>query len=285
MQSLTNNENNLKNEMEITYAGFLPRFIAFVIDIIIASIASFFIKNIMLAGFSSIEIFTKQLLFTYSVVDIFSYIIKVSYFIICVYCTQTTVGKYVMKLKVVDKNFGKLSLLSVIYRETIGRFLSSFLFVGYLLIFIQKDKAALHDILADSRVIYACTVKKTVLVNRQMAAPLANPSMTNPSMTNPSMVNPSMVNPGANPSMANPGMANPNMANPSANPGMANPSVANPGMANPNIANSNSANPNTENMEKLNTVNSNMPEFKGDDEHKSEENIGNEENDVTYGGQ
>jgi len=178
MQNSISNDNGVKGT-EVTFAGFLPRFIAFMIDMTLVSIASFIIKYIMLAGFSSVEMFSKPLLLSYSIVDMFTYIIKVSYFIVCVYCTQTTVGKYVMKLKVVNKDFEKLSLLAVIYRETIGRFLSSFLFVGYLLIFIQKDKAALHDVLVDSRVIYSCTIKKTVLVRKQFVDPYVNPYMQN----------------------------------------------------------------------------------------------------------
>lgn len=107
---------------------------------------------------------------------------KVLYFIICLYCTQTTLGKYIFKLKVVRKDGTKLSLFNVIYRETIGRFLSSFLCVGYILIFIDKEKTALHDRLCDSRVIYACNVKKTVLITRQYAPPAMphnNASMPN----------------------------------------------------------------------------------------------------------
>ena len=175
MQTL-NNQNGIENsssqqDCEFTYAGFLPRLFAYIIDIIVIGIASFFIKNIVLGGLGSVSLFSTPIIFKYTFADIFSYLLKVLYFIICLYCTQTTLGKYIFKLKVVRKDGTKLSLFNVIYRETIGRFLSSFLCVGYILIFIDKEKTALHDRLCDSRVIYACNVKKTVLITRQYAPP------------------------------------------------------------------------------------------------------------------
>ena len=50
MQTL-NNQNGIENsssqqDCEFTYAGFLPRLFAYIIDIIVIGIASFFIKNI-----------------------------------------------------------------------------------------------------------------------------------------------------------------------------------------------------------------------------------------------
>lgn len=172
MQTSINNAN--ENVNEITYAGFLVRFVAFIIDMIVVGIGVSFIKVFVLSGFLSIEVFSNPILFNISIADIFTYILKVSYFIICVCSTQTTLGKYIMKLKVVDKDGGKLSALSVIYRETIGRFLSSFLCAGYLLVLIDKEKTALHDKIVDSRVIYSCNVKKTVFVRQQYAAPPVN---------------------------------------------------------------------------------------------------------------
>lgn len=174
MQTLNNAENGQVKKEELTYAGFFARLLAYIIDVIIIGIGSFIVKYIVLNGFTEVELFSKPLLFSYSIVDIFTYLLKVSYFIICIYCTETTLGKYVMKLKVVRKDGGKLSAFNIIYRETIGRFVSSFLCVGYLLILIDKEKTALHDKLCDSRVIYGCNVKKTVFVRQQTVAPQYN---------------------------------------------------------------------------------------------------------------
>ena len=55
---------------------------------------------------------------------------------------------------------GKLSLIDVIYRETVGKFLSGvILSIGFIMAGIDKEKRALHDMLCDTRVIYAKQVK------------------------------------------------------------------------------------------------------------------------------
>lgn len=159
------------NQETLEYAGFWPRLIAYLIDLFIVGFVTLLIRLFALNGLSGVPFMTNGILFDYSIVDIVLYLIKVSYFIICVYCTQTTIGKYAMKLKVVSKDGEKLSLFSIIYRETIGRFLSSLFYIGYLIVIIDREKTALHDIICDSRVIYGCTVKKTVFVRTQPAPP------------------------------------------------------------------------------------------------------------------
>ena len=75
------------------------------------------------------------------------------------YLTGATVGKRLFNLKVISVGSDKLSLWNVIYRETLGRYLSSIFLIGYIIIGVDKDKKALHDILCDTRVIYSCKVK------------------------------------------------------------------------------------------------------------------------------
>ena len=76
------------------------------------------------------------------------------------YHTGTTLGKKALNLRVVRVDDERLTLLTVIYRETIGRFLCALILcVGYLLIGVDKEKRGLHDILCDTRVIYAKKVK------------------------------------------------------------------------------------------------------------------------------
>ena len=66
-----------------------------------------------------------------------------------------------MNLRVISANDQKkLTFLNILYRETIGRFLSGFIFgIGYILIGIDKEKRGLHDILCDTRVIYGKKIK------------------------------------------------------------------------------------------------------------------------------
>lgn len=72
-----------------------------------------------------------------------------------------TFGKMVMKIRVYKENEERLSIIDVIYRETIGRYLSSLiLFIGYIFIGIDNRKRALHDMLCDTVVLYNFNVKQ-----------------------------------------------------------------------------------------------------------------------------
>lgn len=102
-----------------------------------------------------------NLLFQYNLKDIVLYVMQVLYFILLTYYTGTTLGKRVLNLRVIcaDGN-EKPGLITVIYRETIGRFLSGILCcIGYLMIVVDKENRGIHDWLCDTRVVYAKKVK------------------------------------------------------------------------------------------------------------------------------
>ena len=67
------------------------------------------------------------MLFHYTLKDIILYVFHVLYFILCTYLTGTTLGKRAMNLRVVSADWGqRLSLLDVVYRETVGSFFAAF---------------------------------------------------------------------------------------------------------------------------------------------------------------
>lgn len=123
-------------------------------------------KDTVLAG---------NLLFQYNLKDIVLYVSEALYFILCTYYTGTTLGKKAMNLRVVRADGGeKLGLFTVVYRETVGRFLCSVIMgAGYLMAGIDKEKRGLHDILCDTRVIYAKKVK--VFKMETAFTPIAEP--------------------------------------------------------------------------------------------------------------
>lgn len=145
-------------EGEVTYGGFVTRLLAYAIDFLIVGVVTLLVKNIVLVGFYDLDMVSTPILCGRSLSDMVSWLVASLYFVLCTYYTETTVGKSVMRIKVVGRNGEKLSLFHVVYRETVGRFLSSFLYVGYLLILIDSEKAALHDRLSDSRVVYGCSM-------------------------------------------------------------------------------------------------------------------------------
>lgn len=108
---------------------------------------------------------SENILFHYTLKDILLYVLQVLYFVLCTYYTGTTLGKRALNIRVVSADGeDKLSLLNVIYRETIGRFLCGMTIgIGYIMAGIDQEKRGLHDMLCDTRVVYLKKIKvKTV---------------------------------------------------------------------------------------------------------------------------
>jgi len=163
------------------YAGFCVRFFAFLIDsLIVTCITGFFSMLLGIIAFLNDEsILNKSFLFDITWASLLIYICKVSYYIITTYSDGSTVGKRAMKIKVVSSRdiHKKLELFDVIYRETIGKFLSSIMNIGYIMIGVTNKKTGLHDILSDTEVIYYTrfVVRKTIY--KTMVNNVPNPNM------------------------------------------------------------------------------------------------------------
>lgn len=156
---MQNNNTNISSEaLGVKYAGFGIRFLAYAIDNLILGagllIVKFFI--FIVTNVFGLNLFSTQILFQYTLSDIVFYILRVLYFVLMTYYTSATLGKHMLKIKVISTNKnGKYTFVDILYRETIGRFLSKLIiYAGYFLVFINKDKSSLHDMLADTRVIY-----------------------------------------------------------------------------------------------------------------------------------
>lgn len=139
---------------EFNYAGMFPRLIAFGIDSLLALICGAIVKlPLTIMSWFSVVDMSKALLFDYTLGDIISYIVTLAYFVLFTYCMSATPGKKLFKLKVVVMD-DKSELLDIIFRESIGRFLSSLLMVGYIVGIFDGEKRCIHDMLADTRVVY-----------------------------------------------------------------------------------------------------------------------------------
>lgn len=164
---MQNNANNTPSEtLEFKYAGFGIRLLAYIIDNLILGIGLLFIKFFffLIRMIIGSDILVQPVLFQYTWVDIIVYILRIMYFVLLTYFTSATLGKHLLKLKVISTNdTGKYSFLDILYRETIGRFLSKLIiYAGYLMIFINKDKSSLHDMLADTRVVYKSKTEEKI---------------------------------------------------------------------------------------------------------------------------
>lgn len=133
------------------------RLIAYIIDSVVVFVALLIVRLLM-AGVSLMlegTFLGGEILFQYTLKDIVLYLAKAAYFVMFTYFTGTTLGKRTMNLCVISADSGKLQLFDVVYRETVGRFLSAFVInIGYLMVGVDKEKRGLHDILCDTRVVY-----------------------------------------------------------------------------------------------------------------------------------
>lgn len=161
------------NKEEAAFAGFWVRLAAFAIDSVIVG-AALLVVRLGMSGVMALLAGTAlggRLLFSYSPKDIVLYLCGALYPVLCLYYTGTTPGKRLMNLRVVCAGGAeRLPLLSVVYRETVGKFLSGFVLgLGYLMIALDKEKRGLHDFLSDTRVIYAKQVKVYAVPHRAAA--------------------------------------------------------------------------------------------------------------------
>lgn len=84
------------------------------------------------------------------------FLILISIFILEIWfwSKSTSLGKYLLNLKIVDKDTGKnLTMSRILIRELIAKPISGFLIIGYLLIILDKNRQGLHDKLINSIVI------------------------------------------------------------------------------------------------------------------------------------
>ena len=177
---------NSYSSRDTEYTGFWVRLAAYVIDSIIVFFGLLFVR-LFLSGIMSVLSDTwigGNILFHYTLKDILLYGFQVLYFILCTYLTGTTLGKRAMNLRVVSADGQKLTILNVVYRETIGRFLCSIsVGIGYIIAGVDREKRGLHDILCDTRVIYAKRVKVIPVYPRYQAPPMPGQPMPGPGQT------------------------------------------------------------------------------------------------------
>lgn len=156
---MQNNYNNDRPES----AGFFVRLFAYFIDIVIVTLGLSVIRLMLIGVMSLLEgtPLSGNILFQYNIKDIVLYVCQVVYFILLTYYTGTTLGKKLLNLRVVSEDESKKpSFFDILYRETIGRFLSAvILFVGYIMIGVDNEKRGFHDKLSDTRVVYGKKIK------------------------------------------------------------------------------------------------------------------------------
>ena len=125
------------------YAGFFVRLAAYLTDIIIVWCAMLVIRiPVWVTTVTSPNnFFVRDFIFQYSIKDILFYLMQAAYFILLTYFTGSTLGKKIFQIRVVSTEERKMTFFEVVFRETVGRFLSALILsIGYIMIAVDKLK-------------------------------------------------------------------------------------------------------------------------------------------------
>ncbi|RLL41759.1 RDD family protein [Oceanobacillus piezotolerans] len=141
-------ENNNKK-----YAGFWMRFWAYLADLIIV----FSINGLILSPFHLFGDMATYKIGLWTVTGILSTLVFYLYFVLMTKYFQQTLGKMIFGLKVIRTDGESLEWGNVIFREVVGRFLHRVFFICivlYLVVGFTSEKEGIHDLIADTRVIF-----------------------------------------------------------------------------------------------------------------------------------
>lgn len=143
-------------DKELTRAGFGPRAAAYIIDraLLFLGLAILRAPFALASFFGAGRLTADNFIFDYSVLDVVSWLLASAYFVLLTWFGGGTLGKAVMRLRVCREDGEPLRFIDLLYRETVGRFLSGILCIGYLMVLADKKDRAFHDWLCGTCVVY-----------------------------------------------------------------------------------------------------------------------------------
>lgn len=124
------------------FSNFLPRFLALIVDGILVLTVGFILKQLN---------FGKSL-----TVDLITVLTSMIYPVVFIYLYGATLGKMLLRIRVVNVNYQKLTFIQVLKREILGKLISGQLMsLGYIWAAIDDKKQTWHDKIAKTYVIYS----------------------------------------------------------------------------------------------------------------------------------
>ncbi|MBP3040387.1 RDD family protein [Bacillaceae bacterium Marseille-Q3522] len=132
------------------FAGFWMRLWAFLFDLIV--IAS--INRIIIYPVFRLLDFSLDKSSMFAPISILTAITFYAYFVLMTKLCGQTLGKMVFGLKVVNLKGKTLTWSTILFREWIGRFISTKILFSYLIIAFLPKKQGLHDLFTDTTVIH-----------------------------------------------------------------------------------------------------------------------------------
>jgi uncharacterized RDD family membrane protein YckC len=134
----------------IRFAGFWMRFWAYLLDLVVIGSIERLLINPIFRGLG-IELHDSSM---FAPISIVTAIIFYAYFVLMTKFFGQTLGKMVFGLKVIDLKGKKLSWGTILFREWIGRFISTTVWITYAVVAFLPKKQGLHDLFADTTVIH-----------------------------------------------------------------------------------------------------------------------------------
>lgn len=124
------------------YGSFLRRLLAYSVDLALVS------------SFASILEALKPTSFEIIGISLYFGLFHVVYFVFCTSFRGQTIGKAIFGLKVESELGGNASFESILFRETIGRIITSVAtIVSCLFVIFSKKKQSIHDVVSDTIVV------------------------------------------------------------------------------------------------------------------------------------
>jgi uncharacterized RDD family membrane protein YckC len=139
-----------KAEITHHYAGFWIRFWAFVLDFVVVSSLNRFILFPFL--FTDNPAFGPRGIFTLE--GLVAAVVLYVYYVVMTKVFSQTLGKMVFNIRVIANEERRLTWGDLFFREVIGKFISKFLFAGYIAAAFSKKKQGFHDYFADTLVVH-----------------------------------------------------------------------------------------------------------------------------------
>ena len=162
-------------DKKLRAAPFFPRAAAYLLERLILGAVLLIPRLTVFFRHLGTDAVSRAVLFRFSWWDITAWAMGAAYFIALTVLTGSTLGKKAMGLTVVDAEGNRPGFLTVLHRETWARYLSSLLYIGYLLCAMDPQRGALHDRICDTRVVYA--PEKSPAIRPVGAAPVRLPAL------------------------------------------------------------------------------------------------------------
>ncbi len=130
-------------------AGFWIRFWAYLVDLIVIGSITRLIVNPV---FKLLDISLSDGSM-FAPISILTSIVFYGYFILMTKYFSQTIGKMVFGIRVIELKGSKPSWGTILFRELIGRFISTTIFILYVVVAFTNKKQGIHDLFADTTVI------------------------------------------------------------------------------------------------------------------------------------